>query len=939
MNKSIAFFVCAVFIFSLLPFAYATTPTPTISPSPTVIESGTATSGGIGGTAILIKSYSYTVNFKQGWNLFSVPLTNSRIISTDCVKKPIYYYNTGQNQYYSQGGFAVGTELLGGFGYWYKSDYNCKATFMGSGHYALPFGMELGAGWNQIGAPYDTINFKEMAGNCDVVSGPYKFNTAAYKWEKAEMLQKGEGYFIKVRNACALSAQPPNPPESLPDLTISELPSMPSPNAGDTISLKYIVKNIGPGKAGSSVLKIGGNTGGLYSVPSLGAGEQYAAYHKFIVPSSQVQIIVTVDSNNQVEESNENNNQFVQYLYVGNNTQKGFDPGIVEISLSNSNPKAGEAFTINIPVKNYGDVGGYITSFSLGLTGGGEGNNLGGGFGMAEGGNRYLGPGETYIYQANSQVLPTGGMWTATATISATNDINAGNNVYKRTLYVAPASTGFDLGIYVISISPLSPKVGDTITVTAYLYNYGDTGGYLKGHSFSISGPTGAQGGSATSPVSGTYIGGHQYYTLSSTFSNTFNAAGSWNVKASISPEGDINSANNQLDKQFAVSESPTNCEYYGDGSRSGMKINCKWHANNGYIVQLKDVSSFAPQRAQFDVLTSAGSLVKRVYLGTGESTVVTEAGNLYLYVNNMAFYQPATNSYVDLTIKSNYQQNTGFDLGVYSISISPQQPKVGESVTITANLYNYGDTGGYLKGHSFNFEGPQSSMGGGGGSAPISGGTGIYIASHQYYTITSTFANTFNTAGNWKVKVTINPENDYNSANNLMDKTFYVEAQGTNTTPSPSISPTPSITATPFTPQFFDLYIRNSYWASPSLISLFNPADRWRFVGTQQLASSGSYVSIAGMEDSINFDRDYNDMAFDVTSVNDVKRVSVKINSCNSAAADAVWVKYLQPGNSTAMIMETNEYVIGEYPEIMVFPQCSGNEGKSRSVWIYGAA
>ncbi|MBI5224828.1 S-layer protein [Candidatus Micrarchaeota archaeon] len=55
-----------------------------------------------------------------------------------------------------------------------------------------------------------------------------------------------------------------------------------------------------------------------------------------------------------------------------------------------------------------------------------------------------------------------------------------------------------------------------------------------------------------------------------------------------------------------------------------------------GYVIVLKDLSAFSPQRAQFDILDKDGKLVKRLYLAESESSTVSEANNIVVKVNKV---------------------------------------------------------------------------------------------------------------------------------------------------------------------------------------------------------------------------------------------------------------------------------------------------------------
>ncbi|MFH0971289.1 MAG: S-layer protein [Candidatus Micrarchaeota archaeon] len=56
----------------------------------------------------------------------------------------------------------------------------------------------------------------------------------------------------------------------------------------------------------------------------------------------------------------------------------------------------------------------------------------------------------------------------------------------------------------------------------------------------------------------------------------------------------------------------------------------------DGYVISLKDISAFSPQRAMFEISDSTGKLVKRAYLGELDTTTITEANNVVLKVNKV---------------------------------------------------------------------------------------------------------------------------------------------------------------------------------------------------------------------------------------------------------------------------------------------------------------
>ncbi len=56
----------------------------------------------------------------------------------------------------------------------------------------------------------------------------------------------------------------------------------------------------------------------------------------------------------------------------------------------------------------------------------------------------------------------------------------------------------------------------------------------------------------------------------------------------------------------------------------------------DGYVIVLKDLSAFSPQRAQFDIMDKDGKLIKRLYLGELDTSTVSEANNIVIKVNKV---------------------------------------------------------------------------------------------------------------------------------------------------------------------------------------------------------------------------------------------------------------------------------------------------------------
>ncbi|MFH1199859.1 MAG: hypothetical protein V1708_02220 [Candidatus Micrarchaeota archaeon] len=195
----------------------------------------------------------FIVSLKPGWNLVSVPVANFQQIM--CVRAPCYQpmpanlksntcpaigtkvfaFDRAANKYsevtnklyeeiYPQGGFEAGRS------YWVKTASACEMAFDGthrmvsgnaevmayrSANLGDGSGWALSSGWNNVGAPIDNTEFKKVSAACTLKT-LWRYNTAARKWEKAEVLKPGEGYFVKLASECTLNAAPTPQPTAVP---------------------------------------------------------------------------------------------------------------------------------------------------------------------------------------------------------------------------------------------------------------------------------------------------------------------------------------------------------------------------------------------------------------------------------------------------------------------------------------------------------------------------------------------------------------------------------------------------------------------------------------------------------------------------------------------------------------------------------------------------
>lgn len=163
----------------------------------------------------MVFSLNSTIELKSGWNLISSPIADengqAHVVSTTCNIHTIYLYNRETNTYETNT-LNVGDTVPVSRSFWAKSNAPCKITFSGANAYTYDGGLALGAGWNGFGGPYNNIIWADLVGDCNVISGPWLFNTIANSWQRATILEPGYGYMIRVSNNCSLGTVVSTPP-------------------------------------------------------------------------------------------------------------------------------------------------------------------------------------------------------------------------------------------------------------------------------------------------------------------------------------------------------------------------------------------------------------------------------------------------------------------------------------------------------------------------------------------------------------------------------------------------------------------------------------------------------------------------------------------------------------------------------------------------------
>ena len=142
-----------------------------------------------------------TINFRQGWNMFSLPVnkitTKDELLRGCSVKSPVYHYNTIERKY------EIKDSIEPGYGYWIYLDSSCSINVDGDA-VNLENIIDLKFGWNQISSISTPIEFQSIKGSCDVKGGPWRYNPLTRMYEFASILEPGYGYWVYVSGECRL---------------------------------------------------------------------------------------------------------------------------------------------------------------------------------------------------------------------------------------------------------------------------------------------------------------------------------------------------------------------------------------------------------------------------------------------------------------------------------------------------------------------------------------------------------------------------------------------------------------------------------------------------------------------------------------------------------------------------------------------------------------
>ncbi len=157
---------------------------------------------------------SFDLAVTPRWNLISVPVYTrpngeriAAVTRNTCNVQALWSYDAASGRYEQ----ASLNRLNPGRGYWLlNGNSNCTIGFSGAEAFTSDMPQHLLRGWNLVGGPYNRMAFADMTNNCNVESGPWMYESNAYRL--ASHLRPGEGYWVRVSSECNLRSSPPTPP-------------------------------------------------------------------------------------------------------------------------------------------------------------------------------------------------------------------------------------------------------------------------------------------------------------------------------------------------------------------------------------------------------------------------------------------------------------------------------------------------------------------------------------------------------------------------------------------------------------------------------------------------------------------------------------------------------------------------------------------------------
>jgi hypothetical protein len=148
--------------------------------------------------SVIVTEY---LGLQEGWNMLSIttdtPIDASNLLRDCSAETSLYQYDPAADAYIKV------TVAQPGLGYWVRLYSACQARLIGEPITIADF-PEIKQGKNLIGSLAEPTNFDDMRGNCNVISGPVKYNPTTRGYESVTVLEPGFAYWLNVVNDCNL---------------------------------------------------------------------------------------------------------------------------------------------------------------------------------------------------------------------------------------------------------------------------------------------------------------------------------------------------------------------------------------------------------------------------------------------------------------------------------------------------------------------------------------------------------------------------------------------------------------------------------------------------------------------------------------------------------------------------------------------------------------
>ncbi|MBI1743272.1 S8 family serine peptidase [Candidatus Acetothermia bacterium] len=236
-----------------------------------------------------------------------------------------------------------------------------------------------------------------------------------------------------------------------------------NPNVGDTVNVTVTVQNVGTGDAGSFLVEIRDSAGtDRRTITSLTASRTTSVSFSRRINVNPEIFTITVDSTNQVDESNESNNTITLRVDAIQPVAKP-DLTIERLDAVPSAPRVGDNVNLNVSVRNIGSVSAGPFVVQISDSGGTDRQSFSG---LSANGSLSLT--FTRRMNSNSELF--------TVTVDAFNQVdesNENNNTSQIRVNAQQPVQRPDLVIDRMMPSPTTPRVGDNVTINVVVRNQG----------------------------------------------------------------------------------------------------------------------------------------------------------------------------------------------------------------------------------------------------------------------------------------------------------------------------------------------------------------------------------------------------------------------------------------------------------------------------------